>query len=319
MDKIKKVGKLPLNARITIDYTKEKPKIKFGYPRKDVIKQAAVNPFVGLFTILIFVIIGVILGQYIKYYAGDFYYSPNDCNVTIEKTNPYYFNSTRYSVEKNETSGDYYIKGYSYAVNSSGYVQNITISCDNNIKTKLYYNAGRRLKNPYLEYWAGQIFSYNRAGFNYSSLENAGLQTDTKTILIIALMGFGFMILAISSLFIFIGLTRLVAWILIKIGLASKLLPYFGAKLSGRGYYAKFTKVDSKVIEIPMFNNFKMDYNATEDFSKYLQKFEIREHPYHWMYKKHGKFKKKKNVMLWNAKFYFSEVPKTGKLEVWFK
>lgn len=29
------VGKLPVNARITIDYTKKKPNVKFGYPRKD--------------------------------------------------------------------------------------------------------------------------------------------------------------------------------------------------------------------------------------------------------------------------------------------
>jgi len=35
----KYVGKYPVNARITIDYSKKKPKVKFEYPRKDSFSQ----------------------------------------------------------------------------------------------------------------------------------------------------------------------------------------------------------------------------------------------------------------------------------------
>ena len=46
---MKKEGKIPVNARIDIDYSKEKPKIKFGYPRKDAYEQ---NKY-GIHTIIL--------------------------------------------------------------------------------------------------------------------------------------------------------------------------------------------------------------------------------------------------------------------------
>ena len=35
----KKEGKYPVNARVSVDYSKGKPKIKFGYPRKPTDKE----------------------------------------------------------------------------------------------------------------------------------------------------------------------------------------------------------------------------------------------------------------------------------------
>ncbi len=68
MDKKKKVrrkrnryvGKLPVNARITIDYTKKKPKVKFGYPRKDAASQVILSlpTLLPAFFMAVFIMIG---------------------------------------------------------------------------------------------------------------------------------------------------------------------------------------------------------------------------------------------------------------------
>ncbi|HED06265.1 MAG TPA: hypothetical protein ENI61_06250 [Ignavibacteria bacterium] len=75
--------------------------------------------------------------------------------------------------------------------------------------------------------------------------------------------------------------------------------------------------------EIPIFNNIILDYKATEDFSKYLKFFEIREFNFkHYKYSKIKNSKRKKrklNEYIWYAKFYFKQKPINGKLEVIFK
>ena len=75
--------------------------------------------------------------------------------------------------------------------------------------------------------------------------------------------------------------------------------------------------------EIPLFSNVLMNFDATEDFSKYLKEFEIKEHNFKYRYKplriKKGKKPKIQNEWLWYARFYFSNKPKTGKLDVIFK
>lgn len=60
------------------------------------------------------------------------------------------------------------------------------------------------------------------------------------------------------------------------------------------------------IFEIPLFKNVILTYEASGDFSKYLQKVEIREHDF--------QYKDEKTQWLWKAKFIFSEVPKSGKL-----
>ena len=86
-------------------------------------------------------------------------------------------------------------------------------------------------------------------------------------------------------------------------------------------------------IEIPYFENVILKYEATKDFSKYLDVMEIKEHNFKTeeshekkKKKKEKKEKKKKvrkvkkqNEWYWNAKFYFNKVPKNGKLSVIFK
>jgi len=60
------------------------------------------------------------------------------------------------------------------------------------------------------------------------------------------------------------------------------------------------------IFEIPLFRNVMLTYEASGDFSKYLQRVEIREHDF--------QYKGEKTQWLWKAKFVFSEVPKSGML-----
>ena len=86
-------------------------------------------------------------------------------------------------------------------------------------------------------------------------------------------------------------------------------------------YYKQIRKLNSKVFEIPQFSNIFLDYKATKEFSKYLERVEIKE----WSFEVWQKtiFTKKKTLLipdsLWKARFYFNKIPKNGKLEIWFK
>jgi len=83
-------------------------------------------------------------------------------------------------------------------------------------------------------------------------------------------------------------------------------------------------------VEIPLFENIILDYDAKKDFSTYLDYFEIKEYRFKYvkgkdlksMRKKKNKKNAKKmkvNEKLWYAKFYFSQKPLNGKLEVLFR
>jgi hypothetical protein len=75
--------------------------------------------------------------------------------------------------------------------------------------------------------------------------------------------------------------------------------------------------------EIPLFENILLNYNATEDFSKYLDFFEIEEHKFQYYNKKKFRGDKRRrrpvNEWLWYARFYFRQRPQKGRLEVTFK
>jgi hypothetical protein len=81
-------------------------------------------------------------------------------------------------------------------------------------------------------------------------------------------------------------------------------------------FYARFIpeNIQDKEIEIPLFCNVMLDYLATEEFSEYLEKVEIIEHPFNYYIRK----KRMRNQYLWKAIFHFSQVPKKGFLNVKF-
>ena len=82
----------------------------------------------------------------------------------------------------------------------------------------------------------------------------------------------------------------------------------FVARLSSSKHFHTFVVVKLKepVFEIPLFKNILLSYEASGDFSKYLQRVEIREHDFY--------YKGEKTQWLWKAKFIFSEIPKSGML-----
>lgn len=77
-------------------------------------------------------------------------------------------------------------------------------------------------------------------------------------------------------------------------------------------------KLDNKIFEILMFDNVFLDYKAKGDFSKYLEKVDIIEHPFH--YRKVSIFSKKirkiRQDEYWKARFIFNKIPKKGYLKI---
>jgi len=82
----------------------------------------------------------------------------------------------------------------------------------------------------------------------------------------------------------------------------------FMARFFGSSHFHTFVvdELEEPVFEIPLFKNVLLTYEASGDFSKYLQRVEIREHDFYYKYEK--------TQWLWKAKFVFSEVPKSGML-----
>lgn len=74
------------------------------------------------------------------------------------------------------------------------------------------------------------------------------------------------------------------------------------------------TNVVGNTIELPFFQNRMLQYKATDDFSKYLEKVDVVEHPF----REEGVFSKKVNQYLWKATFTFTETPKVGKMRIEF-
>ena len=91
----------------------------------------------------------------------------------------------------------------------------------------------------------------------------------------------------------------------------------FSQKVLGEEHYKRVWKKvpKEKYVEIPYFNNLFMDYEAKGEFSKYLERIKIEEHPFSKVTYKRKKEISKGNEELWRCRFYFSKIPKTGELE----
>ncbi len=81
-------------------------------------------------------------------------------------------------------------------------------------------------------------------------------------------------------------------------------------------------------IELPIFTNVICDFNATKDFSRYLEEFEIKEYQFKYYKREKSKVKSKKkkkrkvrmkNEFIWYARWYFKKNPKKGFIEVIYK
>jgi hypothetical protein len=210
--------------------------------------------------------------------------------------------------------------------------------------------------NLYVEYtWMNQsqntVIRFERMGqFWYypTFYDIRNVQNSIWKDLIPALVIYGLFFLLT---FIF---ARLIALMFYKTKWGHKAFPDLNKRLHDKKYSAEFFPLDfptdgKNIIELPMFQNMYMDYEASGEFSKYLVKISIIEHPFSKYVKKKGKameksrgqlrkeeklarkkqqgfdssrydpfYNKKKNIYLWKAIFEFKEVPKTGSLRIWF-
>ena len=102
-------------------------------------------------------------------------------------------------------------------------------------------------------------------------------------------------------------------------------LGYYAAVMGGRIKSKTFTKddIDDKKVVIPSFSNVYLDYDANEDFEKYLDKVEILEIPFDYLRKSilfpFLKAKREKNDFDFRAVFYFSDTPLKGSLQTKFR
>ena len=81
---VEKKGKIPVNARIDIDYSGQQPKIKFGYTGKNPMKEAYKQNVVGVHTLII--AIGVVMLWGVLFMSGHFEItSPKECDTLFIK------------------------------------------------------------------------------------------------------------------------------------------------------------------------------------------------------------------------------------------
>lgn len=88
--------------------------------------------------------------------------------------------------------------------------------------------------------------------------------------------------------------------------------------LNGKHYNKTFEpkEVLNNQVNIPLFKNIGLDYHATQEMSKYLERVEIKEHDFKLV---EGKKITDPQPYLWKATFYFSKKPLTGQIHCRFK
>lgn len=320
------VGKHLVNSRITIDYSGEKPSVKFGYPSKK--ESVATSPAV----LLPAMVMAAICYLVFTFSSGMTQYSPQnyDNNNYPSKCNiyTYYKDSTNTSIDSwsfqcevpNEYRGEY----DKYIYRWVNFEPKESIPLVSSLIPYLVKPAKLSSSASHKEILQEFLFSVN------------------------ALLALLFLLFFWIIIFSFIF--KYTKWGNLKFPVANRIF-------SPKRWSAKFTTCpESKVIEIPLFKNIHLDYRATGEFAKYLVKIEIKEHPFLefvqvkqesnipflglWINSfrtrsqqrreefeaihpdgeerkvKWKTYKKKKiNVWLWQAKFYFKEIPKKGFLE----
>lgn len=123
------------------------------------------------------------------------------------------------------------------------------------------------------------------------------------------------------------GYAKLISLIVRKTSLGKSVFPGLNKKIRDKHFSARFTSADVSddklEIELPLFSNIYLDYEASGELSDYLKEVEIKEHDL--VVYKRKRFKSKSepkqeipNVYLWKAVFKFSKKPTNGELKVDF-
>ena len=278
-----KEGKYPVNARVSVDYSKGKPDIRFGYPRKptdkDVVRQ---NAGTGIFVIpmlILFVLVPVII-----------LYLPQSFDIV---------NLTDCDAKINENNGS---------------LINISITCNEENYTIGYYLLP---ENSKIEIWVfGEAERFYEDHFDGTKDALIGLLKIFGFFFIsISWMLFLFKL----DKFLARYYTK---WKWYQ-KFQPKFQAWRQGASKKRAYYAKFKKKDIKnnQIEIPLFKNVKLEYKTNGDFSDKLLRLDIIEHDFleQVRFKKKPDKKSMKQVWLWKTTFTFKDIPTDGYLEVWFK
>ena len=277
---IKKEGKFPVNARVDVDYSKGKPKIKFSYPMKNPKKEAPRQAESMALLFLIWILIGIIpiLFYQINNTLKEQTY-PVECgNFSLDKLE-YNWTKTYYG-DLNLSFNDSYKAVYGF-----------NVTCDNKI-----------LSFDYREEQFYQHFSFWNFVHSKSSLLSMWLYFS----------------LLLSWIFTRL-LTRILVkkkWYRKWFPKAQAEGIIFKTKTKK---YLKFYPKDvfNNIAFVPYFSNVELDYKTEGDFSNKLLSIKIREYRGQKINIKTGKKSEVKvDNFKWYAIFYFRDKPKDGYLEV---
>lgn len=275
---IKKEGKFPVNARVDVDYSEGKPKVKFSYPMKNPKKEAssqARSPFLFIF---IWILIGLIPYIFINIGVDSEGY-PKDCgNFSLDKLD---YNWIKiYEGDLNFTLNDSYKAIYGF-----------NLTCDNELME----------------------FKYNQGYFSKKQKYNLEFILDEygDTLWL-------YFSVPITSLLVILLTRILVKrkWYQKWFPKAQAEGVIFKTKKKKYiKFYAK--DIINNIAFVPSFSNVELDYKTMGDFSNKLLSIKIREYrTQNINIKTKKKSKVKVNNYKWYAIFYFKEKPKDGYLEV---
>ena len=293
-------GKYPANARVDIDYSKGKPKVRFSYPKNgDSGKvQALKQHSFGYHTIFL-ILISYILFAFLEGLPStnllekDLEDYPTNCSVLFNEG----YVSINLSVEGYED-----FKKVNSSINSyKKFVKGMNVTCNTGIY-ELKFNKERNM--------------LVREGF-----EDISKETKFRNYYSIYMLSILFSICLIGYL-----INKLITKQLLKSKKYAKWFPE--AQANGVFFKTKKKKyicfepkdvINNEVI-IPIFSNVELDYKTEGDFDKYLVRIIIREHRYNKYHVKENKIGKELvNCYKWYARFIFSKKPVNGKMEVIFQ
>ena len=314
------VGSFPTNARIFINHSTNPPEIKFEYP-DDKINQVRNSSSTYIIAAAISVIILLIL------------------------VNVWYF----------------YLDHYAYPNSNKAHIDNATIHTYTSLGN--YTNIGVDYTWMDKKYTTSIMFEKQGQFWYYPGLVDVDVVNGNKALLFVLIP---IAIIYVSFMILFFIMVRLVALLFYKTNWGHKAFPELNKRLHDEKYSAEFFKDDVTpqvkytdatntlsvkkwTVELPMFKNMYMDYEASGEFSKYLTKVSIIEHPFSRYVKKKGKemkksrsqlrreerwarrhgkdfapskydpfYDKKANIYLWKTIFEFKQRPEDGSLKIWF-
>lgn len=284
-EEIRRVGTLPVNSRIAVDYSKTPPSIEFEYPDKDtsVIRRSSVVVLTSLFITVIIILI--LIGINIRYiiplrYPSTGHLNTHINNITIidfQRFNGTSYNETHYGFDKLLIN---------FTWNNKPHLINLSLIEDGVlILTPSFIDKNNNYwKNNLLNISGGMLITIGLFLFNLFWI--ARVYRDTK-------------------------------W-------GNKKFPEFSKKLNDAHFSVDFSPENfpaNNIIEIPLFLNMYLDYDATGDFAEQLLKVNIIEHPFNKLIKK-GRgarkhiIKKKPQVYLWKCILEFKKKPEDGQIEI---